>query len=239
MFEEFEKSSQRKARGRFGVSLATSILLCSGAFGGLIAASAAARSATQEEELVQVEFALPEEAPPPAPPAVEAPPPPKPKPRKAELAPPDEIPDEKPAEADGPLVEAAPVEEEPAPVAEAAPKPAVVEAPAAPAPRPKAPAGPVQLPEQATPPVAVAGNTPPAYPEEARKNGVQAVVIAKIVVRENGTVSSVDVLRGPEIFHAAVKAALMTWRYEPARLPDGTAISVFRIVQLPFKLENM
>jgi hypothetical protein len=47
------------------------------------------------------------------------------------------------------------------------------------------------------------------------------------------------VLRGPEIFHAPVKAALMTWRYEPARLPDGTAISVFRIVQLPFKLQNM
>ncbi len=238
MFEEFEKDSQGKGRGRFSASLATSILFCTGVFGGLIVASAAARSTVQEEELTQVEFAIPEEAPPPPP--VEAPPPPpveRPKPRKTELEAPEEIPDEKAAEADGPLADA-PVQDAPV-VAAPAPGPAVVEAPAPPPPvRPK-PSGPVQLPEQATPPVAVAGNTPPAYPEEARKAGVQAVVIAKIVIRENGTVSSVEVLRGPEIFHASVKAALMTWHYEPARLPDGTAISVFRIVQLPFKLENM
>lgn len=238
MFEEFEKSSQRKGRGRFRASLATSALLCSGVFGGLVAASAAARTVVQEEDLLQVEFALPDEPPPPPP--VVAPPPaqPKPKPRKNELTAPEEIPDEKAAEADGPLADAAPIVEA-APVVEAAPAPAVVEAPPPPPPpRPKA-EGPVQLPEQATPPVAVAGNTPPEYPEEARKAGVQAVVIAKIVIRADGSVASVDVLRGPDIFHAAVKAALITWHYEPARLPDGTAISVFRIVQLPFKLENM
>src|SRR5688572_28770523 len=61
MFEEFEKDKQQKGRGRFGVSLATSALLCTGVFGGLVAASAAARSSVQEEDLVQLEFALPEE----------------------------------------------------------------------------------------------------------------------------------------------------------------------------------
>ncbi len=236
MFEEFEKESQRRGRGRFRASLAASLLLCSGAFGGLVAASAVARTVVEEEDLLQVEFALPEEPPPPPPVAV--PPPPAPKPRREALAAPKEIPDEKAAEADGPLAEAEPVREE-APAAEAAPAPAIVEVKTpAPVLRPKA-EGPVQLPEQASPPVALAGNTPPEYPEEARKTGVQAVVIAKIVVRADGSVGSVQVLRGPEVFHAAVKAALMTWRYQPARLPDGTAIAVFRIVQLPFKLENM
>ncbi len=236
MFEEFEKSSQRKGRGRFRASLAGSLVLCTVVFGSLIIASASARTAVQEEDLLQVEFALPDEPPPPpvvAPPVVQ----PKPKPRKDELAAPEEIPDEKAAESEGPLAEAAPVEEA-APVVEAAAAPAVVEAPPPPPPKPKA-EGPVQLPEQATPPVAIAGNTLPEYPEEARKAGIQGVVIAKLVVRADGSVASVDILRGPEIFHAVVKAALMTWHYEPARLPDGTAISVFRIVPLPFKLENM
>jgi len=239
MFEEFEKGSHTKEQKRFGASLAASALICSVSFGGLVAASAAARSVVQEEDLLQVEFALPEEAPPPPPPApAELAPRPKPKPSTDVLAPPDEIPDERPEESDGPLAEAPVVQEAPVAAPEPPPAPAVVEAPPPP-PRPKAPSGPVQLPEQATPPVAMAGNTPPEYPEEARKTGVQAVVIAKITIREDGTVSNVDILRGPDIFHAPVKAALMTWRYEPARLPDGTAISVFRIVQLPFKLENM
>jgi len=250
MFEEFDPKKQSKDKRRMGASLVVSGVVYLSIAGGLVAASAAARQVVKEEDLVQLEFAPPPEpepvAPePPPPPPEAAPPTPRPKVQRKELAPPKEIPQEKPAEADRPLVEA------PAPEAgqdgftdgvaggtgTASVKP-VPPPPAPPAPAIK-PSGPIHLPENATPPVAKSGNAAPAYPEEARKSGVQAVVIAKLTVSSDGKVTAVEILRGPEIFHAPVKAALMTWRYEPARLPDGTAFSTFRIVQLPFKLENM
>lgn len=246
MFEEFDPKSKGKEQRRLGASLAVSSIVYLGLAGGVVAASAAARQAVREEELVQVEVAAPPE---PEVPAPEPPPPPtttpapRPKVQRKALEVPQEIPKDKPPEADKPLAEA------PAPGAQdgftngvaggtgsaAAPTPPP---PPPPPPAPKA-SGPVHLPESATPPVAKSGNAAPAYPEEARKAGVQAVVIAKVTISSDGKVTNVEILRGPEIFHAPVKAALMTWRYEPARLPDGTTISVFRIVQLPFKLENM
>jgi protein TonB len=248
MFEDFDPKKQTQDKGRMGASLAVSCVVYLSIAGGLVAASAAARQAVKEEELVQVEFAPPPEPepvapePPPPPPAA-TPPSPRPKTARKELAPPKEIPQEKPPESDQPLVDA------PAPGAQDGFTNGVVGgtgtgvAPA-PAPAPAAvatprPTGPIHLPENATPPVAKSGNVAPAYPEEARKSGVQAVVVAKLTVSSTGTVTAVEIMRGPEIFHAPVKAALMTWRYEPARLPDGTAFSTFRIVQLPFKLENM
>lgn len=247
MFEEFDPKQQRKDKGRMGASLAVSCVVYLSIAGGLVAASAAARQVVKEEDLVQVEFAPPPEPepvapePPPPPPAA-TPPSPRPKTARKELSLPKEIPQEKPPESDKPLVDAAPVAQEgftdgvaggtgtaraPAPVAPPAPAPAAK------------PSGPIHLPENATPPVAKSGNTAPVYPEEARKSGVQAVVVAKLTVSADGKVTAVEIMRGPEVFHASVKAALMTWRYEPARLPDGTAFSTFRIVQLPFKLENM
>jgi protein TonB len=248
MFEEFDPKSKSRDKRRMGASLAVSGVVYLGIASGVVAASAAARQAIREDELVQIEVAAPPEPEPPAPepppPPVATPPTPRPKVQRKELAAPQEIPNEKPPEADKPLVDAP----EPGAAQEGftdgvaggtgtAPAPAAV-APAPPPPPVKA-SGPVHLPESATPPVALSGNASPAYPEEARKAGLQAVVVAKVTIDSKGKVTSVEILRGPEVFHAPVKSALLSWRYEPARLPDGTAISVFRIVQLPFKLENM
>jgi len=247
MFEEFDPKKQTEDKRRMRASLAVSCVVYLSIAGALVAASAAARQAVKEEDLVQVEFAPPPEpepvAPEPPPPPAATPPSPRPKVQRKELAPPKEIPQDKPAESDKALVDApAPgagqegfTDGTPGGTGHAA---AVPPAPAAPAPVAK-PSGPIHMPENATPPVAKSGNTAPTYPEEARKSGVQAVVIAKLTVSSDGKVTAVEIMRGPEVFHAAVKTALMTWRYEPARLPDGTAFSTFRIVQLPFKLENM
>lgn len=247
MFEEFDPKERRKDKRRMGASLAISSVVYLGLAGGVVAASAAARQAVKEEELVQIEVAAPPEAepPPPEPPPLEAPPPsPRPKVQRKALELPKEIPQEKPPEADKPLAEAPAAGEGQEGFSDGvAGGTGTAAAPATPQPAPAPPApkatGPVHLPESATPPVAKSGNTAPVYPEEARKAGLQAVVIAKVTISAIGKVTAVDIMRGPEIFHAPVKAALMTWLYEPARLPDGTAIAVFRIVQLPFKLENM
>ncbi len=73
-------------------------------------------------------------------------------------------------------------------------------------------------------------------PAEMREKGVEAKVILKIVVSENGLVTKVEVLRGEEPFVSAAIAAVKTWKYSPAMV-GGEPTPVFRIVQLPFRLK--
>jgi periplasmic protein TonB len=246
MFEEFDPKAKSKDQRRMGASLLVSGVVYLGIAGGVVAASAAARQAVKEEELVQVEFAAPPEPepppvePPPPPPAA-TPPSPRPKAQRKELTAPKEIPKEKPAEADRPLAEAPPpgAGQEGFTDGVVGGTGTAPAAPIVPAPAPARASGPVHLPENASPVVAKSGNAMPAYPEDARKGGVQGAVVAKLVIGSDGAVKSVEILRGPEVFHAVVKATLLSWRFEPARLPDGTAISVFKLVSLPFKLDNL
>jgi protein TonB len=248
MFEDFDGKGGRKDQRRFWMSMAGSLVLYGGLAFTVVAASAAARVAPQEEEAVEIDFTPPPEpepAPPPPPPTPTPKPPPvaAPKTQRAELEVPQEVPDEKPEESDKPLADAQPSEAgkdgftngaaggtgsapAPAPVAPAPVAPAVVN-------------GPVQLPENATPAVASPDNKKAEFPEEALKAGIQDVVIAKIVIKADGSVGAVTILRGNPIFHEVVKAMLMSWHYDPAKLPDGTPISVFKIIQIPFRLENM
>ena len=76
----------------------------------------------------------------------------------------------------------------------------------------------------------------PEYPRAARRAGVSGVVIARVAVRADGSVSAVDVLEGPAVFHDAVRAALRTWHYRPAKLADGTSVPDTHVVRIPFKL---
>ena len=98
--------------------------------------------------------------------------------------------------------------------------------------------GPVQLPENATAPEPLENNVPPEYPAEARASGTSATIIARIVVDTDGSVGRVDILRGHPLFDDVVKNALRAWRYRPAQY-DGTALAVYQIVRIPFRLENM
>jgi len=97
--------------------------------------------------------------------------------------------------------------------------------------------GAIALPEDADPPTPADDNTAPAYPQEARAAGKTGMVILKIVIRADGTVDAdtVQVMRGDEPFVSAAVAAVKHWRYEPARY-QGQPITVYRIIQIPFKL---
>lgn len=76
----------------------------------------------------------------------------------------------------------------------------------------------------------------PVYPEEARKNGVQGVVILNVRSNEEGRVSQVEVLKSiPELDQAAVDA-VKQWRYEPF-MKDGKAVVVVVTVHVRFRLE--
>ena len=96
---------------------------------------------------------------------------------------------------------------------------------------------PINLPENATPPKANDGNAPPGYPESARSDGKEGLVILKIVVDSDGSVASVTVMKGEEPFTSAAIAAVKTWTYSPA-LVAGVATPVFRIVKVPFRLRS-
>ncbi|MEZ4394075.1 MAG: energy transducer TonB [Polyangiales bacterium] len=108
--------------------------------------------------------------------------------------------------------------------------------PAPPAPPP--PSVPVDLPDDATAPEALEGNEAPEYPESLREAGVQGTVIARFVVRANGSVGEVRVLRGPEELRDTVREALRRWRFRPATV-NGHAIAVYRTMPFRFVLDNL
>ncbi|MCW5889674.1 MAG: energy transducer TonB [bacterium] len=95
--------------------------------------------------------------------------------------------------------------------------------------------GAIALPEDAVPPMPDGGNVKPAYPQEARSTGKQGTVILKVTILADGSVSKVEVLRGDEPFVSSAIAAVKTWKYKPA-LHKGQPITVYRIIQIPFKL---
>jgi len=95
--------------------------------------------------------------------------------------------------------------------------------------------GAIALPEDGVPPVPVASNTIPPYPAEARAAGKTGTVILKVVILADGRVADVQVMRGDEPFVSAAVKTVKTWRYTPAQF-KGQAITVYRIIQIPFKL---
>lgn len=93
----------------------------------------------------------------------------------------------------------------------------------------------IALPEDADPPLPAKSNAPPEYPQLARAEGKTGMVILKVIIQKDGTVGDVEVMRGDEPFASAAASAVRKWRYEPARF-KGQAITVYRIIQIPFKL---
>jgi protein TonB len=255
MFDQFAEERPRgKGEGRRSLASLLVSLVIYGALAAVgVAITATATGVVPREELMQVAFA-PRPPPPPAIEEAPPPPPPPPPPRKTKaprrrvqresMAAPTELPDLIPEESDAELVEAehtGPVEgfldgveggNGDEPVEETPPPP-----PPPPEPE-RGPRGPIHLPEKATPPQPLESNLRPDYPDEARRRGVQGLVIAKVVVLDDGRVDQIEILRGPEIFHEPVRRALETWRFTPAHF-EGYRISVYRIIRVPFRLNNM
>jgi protein TonB len=80
-------------------------------------------------------------------------------------------------------------------------------------------------------------NTPPSYPESAKKAGIGGVVILEITIAPEGHVAEATVLRGvhPEIDQAAVDA-VKNWLYEPSMV-RGVAVPVLMTVTVNFRME--
>ncbi|MBI2747830.1 MAG: energy transducer TonB [Burkholderiales bacterium] len=128
----------------------------------------------------------PKQIKPPEAPKVEAPPPPF-------VPPPDVAP---------PVTSTAPVIQS---VATPPPAPAVI------APPPPAPAPPKPAVNRSDIGVACPTQTKPEMPRKAIQDGTEGVVKAQILIKD-GVVKDVNILSGPRVFHANVKAAIMQYK---------------------------
>lgn len=89
-----------------------------------------------------------------------------------------------------------------------------------------------------TPPMVRVG-AEPIYPEQARRQGMEAVVILAITVDVDGSVADVTVLQGAGFgFDEAAAEAGQRLRFEPARRADGTPIRAKIRYRYRFALEE-
>lgn len=102
--------------------------------------------------------------------------------------------------------------------------------------RPAAPPPPLVESElgRAVPPVALR-QPAPAYPEEARKAGVEGTVIVRFVVAPSGEVTKVKILKGHPLLNPAALEAVRAWRFQ-AGTYEGQPVAMWRSARFPFRL---
>jgi protein TonB len=77
----------------------------------------------------------------------------------------------------------------------------------------------------------------PAYPQRARSSHVEGVVEVRFTINEDGSVGSVEALRGPTSLAEAAVEAVKTWQFVPKRCSGKNVRSVER-ARFPFKLRD-
>lgn len=78
----------------------------------------------------------------------------------------------------------------------------------------------------------------PQYTEEARRNQVQGIVIARVLVGVDGQVKQVRITRGlPDGLDEQALAAAYRLRFEPA-MKDGKPVQFWQSVQIEFNLKH-
>lgn len=85
---------------------------------------------------------------------------------------------------------------------------------------------------------ALVNRVEPRYPEDARRDGLEGVVILEAVISASGCVRAVSVVKGvePRLDFQSAKAVAQ-WRYRPARL-DGRPVAVHLWVTVTFRLHS-
>jgi len=77
----------------------------------------------------------------------------------------------------------------------------------------------------------------PSYPRSARQKGISGPVVVRGIVRKNGTIDQVEVIKGlPEGLSEAAREAVAQWRFRPATY-QGNLIEVYYTVTVNFRLE--
>jgi len=232
---------QRARRLLFGYAIGLSTLF---GFGTALALSSHGHQVEEEEEDVQNVLLATEPEPEPEPEAVEPEPvhvdpaPPQPRgPVVPTLTVPDEIPSDAPSEATptadfNPYASGDPYQY--ATQGRAFNRAPVVVKAASPAPAAVLPSGPARVTADTTPPQKLSGAAF-TYPAAAKAAGIEGKVVVKFVVTEDGSVTDIQVVKGPEGLRDAVIAMVKTYKYSPA-MRGGQAVSVIQTKVFTFKL---
>jgi TonB family protein len=77
----------------------------------------------------------------------------------------------------------------------------------------------------------------PQYPDKAREDRIQGVVILEIVITESGSVADAQVLRSIPALDAAAMGAVRQWQFMPTLL-NGVAVPVIMTVTVQFTLSD-
>lgn len=79
--------------------------------------------------------------------------------------------------------------------------------------------------------------TQPDYPFKAREQGVEGYVAVKMLVREDGTVGQINVVKAKPrgYFETAVRRALPNWTYQPGRI-GGEPVTSWVMTTVRFNL---
>lgn len=117
-----------------------------------------------------------------------------------------------------------------APASPAVPTPEMIPTPASP------PAVPRMEETAPAPPRALTKKVRPAYPDEARRQGLNGSVLMELVVDAQGAVSQAKVVESSDpIFEASSLEAVKHWRFE-ATPDDGSAADITLQVPISFAL---
>lgn len=66
----------------------------------------------------------------------------------------------------------------------------------------------------------------PTYPAEAKKKGVEGIVLLDVVITKAGDVTSVQPVKGPEELREAAASAVRQWKYEPGGVDTRATITI-------------
>jgi TonB family protein len=78
----------------------------------------------------------------------------------------------------------------------------------------------------------------PSYTQEARENRIEGIVILQAVVRKDGAVDSLKVLRGLGygLDESAINTVATRWRFEAGTLANGQPVDVQVNIEISFRL---
>ena len=79
----------------------------------------------------------------------------------------------------------------------------------------------------------------PAYPAALRRELIEGTVVLYAVIRKDGTVSDVRVLRSVQNqLDESARAALLHWHFSPGT-KRGSAVDLEAVIQVPFKVRAL
>jgi len=81
----------------------------------------------------------------------------------------------------------------------------------------------------------VVTKVPPQYPQDAKDQQIQGVVVLKVIVDKEGNVENIQLLSGHPLLVPAAIEAVKQWKYKPYLL-NGAPVEVETQVQVNFTL---